>query len=358
MEDVARAAGVSRALVSLVIRDSPKVSERSRRDVLAAAERLGYRPNLMARNLASRRTMTIGVLLNDLHNPFFAEVADGILAAADESDYRVLFSTGRVRPAIESHALEAFLELRVDGIVLVGSRLPRAVIEAAARTVPLVAVGRRLRSSVVDTINNHEQAGARLAVDHLAGLGHERIVHIDGGRGAGSAPRRSGYRAAMARHGLDHHVRVVGGDLTELSGVRAVASLVRSNDLPTAIFAANDLSAAGALDRLGGEGLRVPEDVSLVGYDNTGLAAMHHIGLTTIDQPRAEMGRQSVATLLQRIDRPRTPAVDLAVDPSLVVRRTTAPPAPPAIGAARPSRSSRTGTRAASPTDVPVTGFR
>ena len=326
MEDVARAAGVSRALVSLVIRDSPKVSERSRRDVLAAAERLGYRPNLMARNLASRRTMTIGVLLNDLHNPFFAEVADGILTAADESSYRVLFSTGRVRPAIESHALEAFLELRVDGIVLVGSRLPRAVIEAAARTVPLVAVGRRLRSSVVDTINNHEQAGACLAVDHLAGLGHERIVHIDGGRGAGSAPRRSGYRAAMVRHGLEGHVRVVGGDLTELSGVRAVASLVRSDDLPTAIFAANDLSAAGALDRLGGEGLRVPEDVSLVGYDNTGLAAMHHIGLTTIDQPRSKMGRQSVATLLQRIDRPRMPAVDLAVDPSLVVRRTTAPP--------------------------------
>ena len=124
-------------------------------------------------------------------------------------------------------------------------------------------------------------------------------------------------------------MRVVGGDLTELSGVRAVASLVRSDDLPTAIFAANDLSAAGALDRLGGEGLRVPEDVSLVGYDNTGLAAMHHIGLTTIDQPRSKMGRQSVATLLQRIDRPRTPAVDLAVDPSLVVRRTTAPPAIP-----------------------------
>ena len=178
---------VSRALVSLVMRDSPKVSERSRRDVLAAAERLGYRPNLIARNLASRRTMTIGVLLNDLHNPFFAEVADGILAAADESDYRVPFSTGRVRPAAESHAVEAFLELRVDGIVLVGSRLPRSAIEAAARTVPLVAVGRRLRSSVVDTINNHEQAGAPA---------RGRPPHRSGPRAHRPHRRRSRARAA------------------------------------------------------------------------------------------------------------------------------------------------------------------
>ena len=322
MEDVARAAGVSRALVSLVMRDSPKVSERSRRDVLAAAERLGYRPNLLARNLASRRTMTVGVLLNDLHNSFFAEVADGILQAADATDYRVLFSTGRVRPAAEADAVEAFLELRVDGVILVGSRLPKAAIEAAAATVPVVAVGRRLRSKVVDTVNNHEEQGARLAVDHLVGLGHEHIVHIDGGRGAGSAPRRSGYRRTMAMHGLPD--RVVGGDFTELSGVRAVTGLVRSGTLPSAIFAANDLSAAGVLGGLGREGLRVPEDVSLVGYDNTGLAAMHHIALTTIDQPRAEMGRRSFEALLERVGHTRTTVVDIAVAPALVIRRTTA----------------------------------
>ena len=141
-----------------------------------------------------------------------------------------------------------------------------------------------------------------------------------------SAPRRSGYRKAMARHGLAHQATVVGGDFTEASGARAVASLIRRDGLPTAIFAANDLSAAGALDRLGEEGLRVPEDVSLVGYDNTGLAAMHQIALTTVDQPRAEMGRLAVRVLLERIGQSRTTAVDLAVSPSLVVRRTTGPP--------------------------------
>ena len=175
---------------------------------------------------------------------------------------------------------------------------------------------------MVDTVNNHEEQGARLAVDHLVGLGHEHIVHIDGGRGAGSAPRRSGYRRTMAMHGLPD--RVVGGDFTELSGVRAVAGLVRSGTLPSAIFAANDLSAAGVLGGLGREGLRVPEDVSLVGYDNTGLAAMHHIALTTIDQPRAEMGRRSFEALLERVGHSRTTVVDIAVAPALVIRRTTA----------------------------------
>ncbi len=325
MEDVARLAGVSRALVSLVIRDSPKVSDRARRDVLAAAEQLGYRPNLLARNLASRRTMTIGVLLDDLHNPFFAEVADGILTAANDTDYRILFSTGRRRPPVEALAVEAFLELRVDGIILVGPRLTKAVIESSAAEVPLVTVGRTLRSKVADTVTTDDGVGAGLAVEHLVHLGHERIAHIDGGHGAGSAPRRAGYRAAMRRHGLGRHIRIVGGDFTELSGAQAAAGLVKSGQLPTAIFAANDISAIGALHRLGEQGLRVPQDISLVGYDNTDLAAIHHISLTTVDQPRAEIGRLAFETVLQRIGRSRTASVNLAVSPSLVVRKTTAP---------------------------------
>jgi len=326
MEDVARLAGVSRALVSLVIRDSPKVSERSRRDVLAAAEQLGYRPNLIARNLASRRTMMIGVLLNDLHNPFFAEVADGILEAADRTDYRILFSTGRRDPGDEAAAVEAFLELRVDGVILVSPNIPVSQVEAAAGDVPLVVVCRSLRSHVVDTVTNDERVGAELAVAHLVGLGHRLIVHIDGGRGAGGPQRREGYRRAMRRHGLADQACIVRGDFTEESGTRAVAELLEGAALPTAIFAANDVSAVGAFDRLEQAGLRVPEDVSLIGYDNTSLAAMHHLSLTTIDQPRAAMGRLAFETLLERIGRSRPTAVNHAVVPSLVVRRSTAPP--------------------------------
>src|SRR5919201_2919559 len=324
MEDVAREAGVSRALVSLVMRESPKVSEKRRGRVLAAAERLGYRPNAMARGLASRRTRTIGVLLNDLQNPFFAEMTEGIFEAADELAYRLLIGTGRRQPAGERRAVGSFFEHRSDGLLLVSPRLPLNEILAVGRTTPTVVVARPLRSAHVDTITNDDLFGAALAVRHLAELGHRRIAHIDGGRGAGAAPRRTGYVREMKRLGLEP--QVVAGEFTEAAGVRAAESLLQEDSLPTAVFAANDLVAAGALDRLEDAGLRIPEDLSIIGYDNTFLAALHHMSLTTIDQPRPEIGRLALRTLVERIDGGRTGAVHHRVEPSLVVRATTAPP--------------------------------
>jgi DNA-binding LacI/PurR family transcriptional regulator len=326
MEDVARAAGVSRALVSLVMRGSPKVSELRRERVLRAAEQLGYRANAMARGLASRRTRTVGVLLNELHNPFYAEIMDGIEDGAAEHEYRVLIGTAGRRAKGEQATLEAFLELRADGLVLVGARLPSREILAVAASTPVVLVARDIRSPLVDSIKNDERAGARLVVRHLAELGHRRIAHVDGGSGAGAGARREGYRQAMREHGLEREIRVLPGDYTDVAGIRAAVRLFESGDLPTAVFAANDLVAAGLIDRLEEDGLRVPDDLSVVGHDNTYLAALHHMSLTTVNQPRPDMGRRAMDALVERMDGSRAAPVHARVTPSLVVRTSTGPP--------------------------------
>src|SRR5258706_3559997 len=215
LEAVAQAAGVSRALVPLVMRDSPRVSVESRRRVSAAAATLGYRPNLMARNLASRKTMTIGVLLNDLHNPWFAEVTDGIQDASERHGYQLILASGRRSPTLESRALDTFLASRVDGIIVAGCRVPAARLDAVGAEVAVVSVGRVLPRPSVGSVTTDDAFVAYLAVQHLHDLGHLPIAHIDGGKGAGAAPRRTGYLRTMRDLGLADKAQLVPGDFTE-----------------------------------------------------------------------------------------------------------------------------------------------
>jgi DNA-binding LacI/PurR family transcriptional regulator len=324
--DVAERAGVSKSLVSLVMRGAPNVSDEKRDAVTRAAEEIGYRPNAVARSLVRRRSFVIGVMVSDLHNPYFTEVMDGIEDSARASGYHALFNSGGRAAAGEADAIDTLLQLRTDGVVMAGPVLATRKIAHVAASVPVVVVARHSRSPAHDSITNDDRMGAGLAVDHLVALGHRHIAHVDGGTGAGAPQRLAGFLDAMGRHGLESSATVVPASFTEEGGREGVTALLRQRDGVTGIFVGNDLAAVGALDALHQRGLRVPQDVSLVGYDNIALAGLGHINLTTIDQPRREMGVTAVRLLLERREEDRRTARHLVVPPSLVVRGSTGPP--------------------------------
>ncbi|MET8244309.1 LacI family DNA-binding transcriptional regulator [Streptomyces sp. NPDC005202] len=326
IRDVAARAGVSKSLVSLVLRGSESVRPEKRAAVLAAVEELGYRPNAAARSLSERRTRTVGVLLNDMRNPWFVELLDGLNSRLYNSGLHMLLADGQLNRRLGEDLTRTFTELRVDGLVAVGTlQDPRALHTAAGRVPTVVAGTREPVLPGVDIVAGDDEHGARLATEHLIGLGHRHIAHI-AGQGAVGRLRRRSFEATMREHGLSGTAVVEQGDLTEEGGYRATVRLLSRPQRPTAVFAVNDMACVGALSAAEESGLDVPRDLSLVGYDNTYLSRLRHLWLTTVDNASHDVGRRAAQRLLDRIDDPDRPrAVDLTV-PFLEVRGTTAPP--------------------------------
>jgi DNA-binding LacI/PurR family transcriptional regulator len=325
MDDVAARAGVSRAAVSLALRNSPKVSPARRAQILQVAADLGYRPNINASRLARARTETIGVVFSDLHNALYAEMLDGLASALRDGPEQLLLASGFHDPEREQAAVEAFLSHRVDGLALLGSQLPPSAIQELARETPTVIAGRRIDG--VDWVAVDDAAGAALATEHLIALGHRRIAHIDGGNGAGASLRRQQFLTTMQAHHLERQAIVANGDYTERTGHAAALELLTARRPPTAIFAANDLSALGVLSAARALGLAVPTSVSVMGFDNTSIAQSEFVALSTIDYPRHEMGAQTLALLKSRIADSRQPAREVTLTTRLMSRLTAAAPA-------------------------------
>lgn len=332
MDDVAERAGVSRALVSIVFRGAPGASAESRERVMRAAEELAYRPDRRARLLGSSRSRTVGVVFG-LHREFHSELVEQLYRAADGTGYDlVLGATAPSRP--ERSAVDALLEFRCEALVLLGPGLRSAQIEELAARLPVVVVARSLRSRAVDVVRTDDVQGAQLAVRHLAELGHRRIAHVDGGRAPGAAERRRGYRSAMAELGLSEGATVLHGGLGEEDGERAAEELHARRDV-TAVSAFNDHCAAGLLAGLRQQGVRVPEDLSLTGYDDSHIAGLSTISLTTVAQDAPALAEAALDLAVRRSQREpgrgtgddQQPAGrEVVVAPTLVVRSTTARP--------------------------------
>ncbi len=314
IKDVAGRAGVSTATVSHAINGTRPVGSALRERVRQAVEELGYRPNQVARSLRRKGSGAIGVILIDDTNPFFSESTRGVRDAALEAGYNILVCNSEGDAERENGFVELLAERRVEGIILFNvrdSRLRETVRRRLA--VPIVLVDRDGRSR-------------RMAVEHLLALGHRRIAVITGP--ANSTPSLLRFRAyvhSLQRADLAFDERLVRrGDFQSESGYNAALSLMSSPDPPTALFAFNDLMAFGAITALCGMGVRVPEDVSVVGYDDIQLSSFFNPPLTTVSQPKKAMGRAAFALLHERIADERMPARSVTMSASLVVRRSTA----------------------------------
>ncbi|MFF3331042.1 LacI family DNA-binding transcriptional regulator [Streptomyces sp. NPDC002888] len=328
MADVAQKAGVSRALVSIVFRRQPGASEETRERVLRVADEIGYRPDSAARLLARGRSRTLGVMFI-VHQTFHTDLIAGIYPAAEQLGYDVLLSATTLGRS-EGKAIEALLSHRCEGLILLAPDADPAYLDELGHRAATVSVGRRAPGARVDFVHTAEGKGVRQAMDHLVELGHRRIVHIDGGRGPGSAERRRAYRAAMRRHGLESEMRVVPGDHTEQSGIETGRLLLAEHDqgqpLPTAVLAGNDRSAMGLLMSLTRAGVDVPGDLSVVGYDDSHLSHLMPIGLTTVRQDAVLLAEHAVRFAVERLENPALEPREAVLDPKLVVRGTSGPP--------------------------------
>ncbi|HEU4597650.1 MAG TPA: LacI family DNA-binding transcriptional regulator [Pyrinomonadaceae bacterium] len=327
IREVAREAGVSTATVSHVINNTRYVSDEVRARVVAAVERCGYYPNAHARSLASGRSQIIGLVISDIANPFFPELVKSIETAAFERGYDVMLSNTNYDPERTSHYVRRFIERKVAGVVLMTSELDTALVgELARRDVSVVFLDLGRPGVHMSNLCVNYDAGIEEAISHLVSLGHRRIAFVGGPASLPSAQKRlEAFRGSLRRHLPDAPPLIFHGDFKLEGGRRAACEILAGRERPTAVVAANDMMALGAMGEFRAAGLDIPGDVSIVGFDDIAFASLTEPQLTTVCLPRIELGRRAVEAVLATVAHPDQQGVEINIQTYLVIRRSTAP---------------------------------
>ena len=326
IREVAESAGVSYATVSHVINNTRLVSQETRERVLAAMEALNYRPNALARSLRQGKTNTLGLVLPDSANPFFAEISRSIEDEAFKKGYSVFLCNTELDTERELFYVDVLSKKQVDGIVFVAAGDQADSLDfLVRRNMPVVMIDRDVPNVEVDAVLTDNKLGGYLATRHLLELGHRRIACIAGPSSiTPSAERMIGYRKALEEAGISYDENlIIRGDYHAQSGMEITHSILKMVPRPTAIFALNDLMALGALRAAAEAGCTVPQDLAVVGYDDLELAHFTNPPLTTIAQPKKEVGAQAISLLVDRISHKSRPPSRLVLPPQLIVRRST-----------------------------------
>ncbi len=321
---VAKLSGVSPSTVSRILNNTAKVSDSKKETVLRVIEETGFRPNLAARTLAGGRTMSIGVLTQYIDSPFYGEAILGIEEVLASEGYTALFASGQGNRELELERLSMLMERNIDGLIVLSSTLADRELESLAKTLPVVLTGRSTLNQRLTSIGFDNLGGGALALGHLADLGHEKIAVIDGPNDPDSALRMEGIRTECVSRNINlDQARVEIGDFNELGGYRAMSRLLEKRINFSAVIALNDQMAYGAMLALSEASLRIPEDVSLVGFDDLPHSAYTVPPLTTVSQPVNRIGAMAASAVLA-ISAGFEQATDQSVAASLIARKSTA----------------------------------
>ncbi|WP_373231090.1 LacI family DNA-binding transcriptional regulator [Cohnella sp.] len=324
--DVAREAGVSIATVSKVMNDKGKISQERRREIIAIMERLHYQPSVIASALTGKHTYTIGLLIPDIANPFFGEVARAVEDRGHQLGYSVIIcSTDNKDERIEQY-ISVLKQKRVDGIMIGTGMENTDILRQLSGSMPIVVIGREVPAVSVHTVVADDWHGGRLAAEHLLRLGHRRMAVLSEIISVSSSRERlQGFKQRLTEEGIemtDNHVKLCKHRVED--GKREAAELLVRADRPTAIFCCNDLLAVGALQAAKEAGIRVPSELSIISFDNTILASVTDPPLTSIAQPMEQLGAVAVDLLLKEFKQAQTIKERIALRTELVVRESTA----------------------------------
>ena len=305
--DVAALAGVSKATVSKSLGDGNySIAEDTQRRIAAAVEELDFQPNAIARDLKRRRTQTVGVIVASVENPVYAELIAGVDQVLGSSEYTLIFGSSEGSAAKEAKVVRSMRQRQVDGIVMASVTMQdREVGQLASSGLDVVLASRNVLSNSVDTVVVDNLSGARQAVEHIAGHGHHRVAHIAGPQNVVPfAQRRQAYADMVAAGALDDDgdLLVLADASTQEAGAAAVDQLLDLAEPPTAVFVGGDGMALGVLEACDRRGVRIPEDLAVVSFDNISVARMPGVGLTTVDSKAREIGRLAARQLLARIE--------------------------------------------------------
>ena len=322
IQDIARTANVSKSTVSRVLNNTTPVNEQKRADVLKAMKELNYKPNVFARGLAGGQSMTIGIVTQNIGSPFYDMLTQGIIQGMTGTDYSPLFVDGQWKPELERAAIETLINRQVDGLIMVGGYLDGAELDSLRGDIPMVMIARQIpgwedRSVAIDNI-----AGGKAATQFLIDAGHKNIAHIMGNREhADAVDRYTGYQQAMKAANLEISEDLFAeGDFSSQSGVLAMETLLLRGNSFSAVFVSNDEMAFGARLALYRRGIRVPDDISIVGFDDQLASAYMTPPLTTIAQPAIPMGIQGAEMLISLLGKREFERSDLPIQ--VVIRES------------------------------------